>query len=52
MVYVPGKQQMPQNFTQIQEMEELAKQKELGIWHRDLKLVSENNNNGGASVKN
>lgn len=36
---------LPSNFAQIEDMEQQAKSKELGIWAKSLKLVSENSAN-------
>lgn len=37
-----SERRMPPNYEQIREMERQAKSKELGIWSRSLKLVSQN----------
>lgn len=38
---IGNERRMPSNFSQIEEMEQNAKQKELGIWSKSLKLVSD-----------
>lgn len=38
-----GNGRLPSNFAQIEDMEQIAKKKELGIWSKSLCLVSDNN---------
>lgn len=41
-IHVMGNERrMPPNFAQVEEMEQIAKSKELGIWQKSLKLISE-----------
>lgn len=35
---------LPSNFAQLEEAEQQAKEKELGLWSKSLRLVSENKN--------
>ena len=39
-----NEKRLPSNFSQLEEAEEQAKQKELGLWSKSLRLVSENKN--------
>lgn len=47
---IGNEKRMPANFAQIEDMEKIAKKKELGIWSKFLKLVSENNSNQTAET--
>lgn len=47
---IGNEKRMPANFAQIEDMEKVAKKKELGIWSKFLKLVSENNSNQTADT--
>ncbi len=39
-----NEKRLPSNFSQLEDAEEQAKQKELGLWSKSLRLVSENKN--------
>ena len=47
---IGNEKRMPANFAQIEDMEKVAKKKELGIWSKFLKLVSEINSNQTAET--
>jgi len=42
---------MPGNFAQVEDMEQIARKKELGIWSKELRLVSENNSQDSHQFK-
>lgn len=41
--FTMGNGRLPANFAQIEDMEQAAKKKELGIWSKSIRLVSDNN---------